>query len=150
MNIPITTGMINSEKEILGVITHEVIFGVNIFRDIMSKWRDLVGGKSGSYTKVIASAKEEIFKEIIKQGAELGADAIEGFRFSINSFPLEKTSMPVIFAYGTAIKIKRHETGSTDKTESGGEKVEKESIPPSGLEGIPTIRRLGPIGYKEK
>ena len=42
-----------------GVITGETIIGANIFRDLFAGIRDIVGGRSGAYEKVLAEARDE-------------------------------------------------------------------------------------------
>ena len=37
-----------------GVVTGETIIGANIFRDLFAGIRDIVGGRSGAYEKVLA------------------------------------------------------------------------------------------------
>ncbi|REH56321.1 putative heavy-metal-binding protein [Tenacibaculum gallaicum] len=44
-------------KEYLGIVTGETIIGANIFKDFFAGIRDIVGGRSGSYEKVLREAK---------------------------------------------------------------------------------------------
>ncbi|MBV5324468.1 MAG: heavy metal-binding domain-containing protein, partial [Rhodospirillaceae bacterium] len=41
----------------LGIVSGDAVMGTNIFRDIMASVRDIVGGRSGSYEKILAEAK---------------------------------------------------------------------------------------------
>jgi len=43
--------------EYKGIVTGETIIGANVFRDFMAGIRDFVGGRSGSYEKVLREAK---------------------------------------------------------------------------------------------
>ena len=47
-----------------GVVTGETIIGANIFRDLFAGIRDIVGGRSGAYEKVLAEAREQVEAEI--------------------------------------------------------------------------------------
>lgn len=42
----------------LGLVTGESILGANAVRDFFASVRDVVGGRSGSYEKVLKSARE--------------------------------------------------------------------------------------------
>jgi uncharacterized protein YbjQ (UPF0145 family) len=54
-----TTNNIDSRpvKDYLGIVTGETIIGANIFQDFFSSIRDVVGGRSSSYEKVLREAK---------------------------------------------------------------------------------------------
>ena len=45
-------------REYKGVVTGETIIGANVFKDFMAGLRDFFGGRSGTYEKVLAEAKE--------------------------------------------------------------------------------------------
>ena len=45
-------------QQYLGVVTGEAILGAHIFRDLFAGIRDIVGGRSGSYEKVLREARE--------------------------------------------------------------------------------------------
>lgn len=47
-----------------GVVTGETIIGANIFRDLFAGIRDIVGGRSGAYEKVLAEAREQALREM--------------------------------------------------------------------------------------
>ena len=43
-------------REYKGVVTGETIIGANVFRDFFAGIRDIVGGRAGSYEKVLREA----------------------------------------------------------------------------------------------
>ena len=49
-------------KEYLGIVTGETIIGANIIKDFFAGIRDIVGGRSGSYEKVLREAKDTALK----------------------------------------------------------------------------------------
>ena len=55
-----TTNNIDSRpvKDYLGIVTGETIIGANIFKYFFASIRDVVGGRSGSYEKVLREAKD--------------------------------------------------------------------------------------------
>ena len=45
-------------RQYLGIVTGETIIGANILKDFMAGVRDIVGGRSNSYEKVLRAAKD--------------------------------------------------------------------------------------------
>lgn len=60
----------------LGVVTGEAIIGANIFRDVFATVRDIVGGRSATYERALAEAREVALGEMQRRAQELGADAV--------------------------------------------------------------------------
>jgi len=75
-----TTNTIETQpvKNYLGIVTGETIIGANIFKDFFAGIRDIVGGRSGSYEKVLREAKDTALKEMQEQAERLGANAVIG------------------------------------------------------------------------
>ena len=91
-------------QEYLGVITGEVIVGANVFRDMFANIRDIVGGRSGSYERILADAREQAIEELQAQSAERGGNAVVGV--DLDYEVIGKTgSMLMVSASGTAVKI---------------------------------------------
>jgi uncharacterized protein YbjQ (UPF0145 family) len=88
----------------LSIVTGEAVVGANIFRDMFASIRDVVGGRSGSYEKVLAGAREAALEHMQEQAAELGADAIVGFDLDYEVLGKENGMMMVV-ANGTAVKL---------------------------------------------
>jgi uncharacterized protein YbjQ (UPF0145 family) len=60
----------------LGVVTGEAIIGANILRDVFASVRDIVGGRSGTYEKALAEAREAAMAEMSTKAQELGATGV--------------------------------------------------------------------------
>ena len=60
----------------LGVVTGEAIIGANVFRDLFASVRDIVGGRSATYERGLAEAREVAMKEVQARATELGANAV--------------------------------------------------------------------------
>ena len=65
-------------KNYLGIVTGETIIGANIVKDVFASIRDIVGGRSGSYEKVLREAKDIALKEMTDNAIRLNADAVVG------------------------------------------------------------------------
>jgi uncharacterized protein YbjQ (UPF0145 family) len=58
------------------VVTGEAIIGANIFRDMFATVRDIVGGRSATYEKALAEARDVALTEMQQRAIELGANAV--------------------------------------------------------------------------
>lgn len=88
----------------LGVVAGEAILGANIFRDIFAGVRDVIGGRSGSYEKVLRQAREEAMREMINDAKKLGADAVVGIDYDYETLGANG-SMLMVAVSGTAVKL---------------------------------------------
>jgi uncharacterized protein YbjQ (UPF0145 family) len=88
----------------LGIVTGEAVVGANVFRDLFASIRDVVGGRSGSYEKVLAGAREAALEDMREQAAELGADAVIGVDLDYEVLGKDNGMMMVV-ANGTAVRL---------------------------------------------
>ena len=93
-----------SVTEYLGVVTGETIIGANIFKDIFAGIRDIVGGRSGSYERVLAEARENALDEMAAKAKDLGADAVIGIDLDYETLGANG-GMIMVTASGTAVKF---------------------------------------------
>ena len=76
-------------REYKGVVTGETIIGANFMKDIFAGIRDIVGGRSASYEKVLRQAKDTSMQEMMQRAHEIG----------------ESNSMLMVATSGTAVVI---------------------------------------------
>lgn len=88
----------------LGLVTGETIIGANIFKDIFAGIRDIVGGRSGSYERVLREAKDTALKEMTDNAMRLGADAVIGIDLDYETVGANG-GMLMVTASGTAVKL---------------------------------------------
>lgn len=101
---------IDSEIEI---ISAEVVFGMNIFRDVFAGLRDIVGGRSGSVQKVLRDARLKALSELKSEAKLVKADAV--IAVSLNYHELTgggKNGAIMLVASGTAVKLASNQTKS--------------------------------------
>lgn len=91
-------------NQYLGIVTGETIIGANIFKDFFASIRDIVGGRSGSYERVLREAKDTAIKEMQQEAALLGADAIIGIDLDYETVGANG-GMLMVTASGTAVKF---------------------------------------------
>ena len=48
-----------------GLVGGDAILGANMFRDFFAGIRDILGGRSGSYERVLRKAKDEAVKDML-------------------------------------------------------------------------------------
>ena len=91
-------------KEYKGVVTGETIIGANFVKDLFASIRDVIGGRSGSYEKVLREAKETSLQEMAKRAQDLGANAIVGVDIDYETVGAN-SSMLMVATSGTAVVI---------------------------------------------
>jgi len=87
-----------------GIVSGEAVVGANIFRDLFAGIRDIVGGRSGSYEKVLARAREEALEEMRAAARQLGANAVIGVDLDYETVG-GQGSMLMVTASGTAVTV---------------------------------------------
>lgn len=87
-----------------GVVTGQTIMGANIFRDIFASIRDIVGGRSGSYERVLRDARDEALKELEDEARARGANAVIGVDLDYGALGSGE-SMLMVSASGTAVTV---------------------------------------------
>ncbi|WP_233997210.1 heavy metal-binding domain-containing protein [Porphyrobacter sp. HT-58-2] len=91
-------------QQYCGIVTGEVIVGANIFRDLFANIRDIVGGRSGSYERILADARKQAIEELQAEAAALGGNAVVGIDLDYEVIGANG-SMLMVSASGTAVKI---------------------------------------------
>ena len=99
-----TTNTIEGKQitEYCGIVTGETIIGANIFRDFFASIRDIIGGRAGSYEKVLREAKDIALQEMSDQAAQRGANAVIGVDLDYETIG---DSMLMVTASGTAVRF---------------------------------------------
>ena len=88
----------------LGVVTGETIIGANFVKDFFAGIRDVIGGRSGSYEKVLREAKDSAMAEMQERAQSMGANAVIGIDLDYETIGANN-SMLMVTAAGTAVVI---------------------------------------------
>jgi uncharacterized protein YbjQ (UPF0145 family) len=88
----------------LGVVHGEAIIGANIFRDLFSSVRDVVGGRAGGYERALSGARDAALEDLMEAARELGADGVVGIDFDYEVLG-EANGMMMVAVSGTAVKM---------------------------------------------
>jgi len=91
-------------KEYMGIVTGETIIGANFVKDFFASIRDFVGGRSGSYEKVLLEAEKTAMQEMMERAEQMGANAIIGIDIDYETVG-KKGGMLMVATSGTAVVI---------------------------------------------
>jgi len=86
----------------LGVVRGIVVRSRSVVGTIGASLQTLVGGNITLYTELCENARADAFRLMLEHGAELGANAVIGFRYDANEIAPGVTE---VLAYGTAVVV---------------------------------------------
>ena len=89
-------------REVLGVVSGNVVQSKHIGRDIMAGLKSIVGGEIRGYTEMLNDARDVAISRMVSSANDKGADAIVGLRFTTSAI-MDGSSEILVF--GTAIKF---------------------------------------------
>ncbi len=108
-DIPITTTNTFEGRRIIkycGLVSGDAILGANMFRDMFAGLRDMIGGRSGAYEKVLRSAKTEAIEDMLESAVERGGNAVVGVDLDYETIQIQDGgSMLMVSATGTAVVL---------------------------------------------
>ncbi len=90
--------------EYKGLVTGESLIGANIYKDLFSGVRDVVGGRTSQYEEELQKARDIAFESMEEKAESLGANAIIGLKISYNNLGGTMGNTILVTAYGTAVK----------------------------------------------
>ncbi len=90
----------------IDIISAECVYGMNVFKDIASGIRDIVGGRNNSTQNVLRDARKTVLSELKKEAHSLGANAVVGVDLDYSEFSGGGKSMLIVVATGTAVEAK--------------------------------------------
>lgn len=91
-------------KTYLGIVCAETIIGANLFKDLFAGIRDIVGGRSGTYERVIEEARNSALGEMQSKAERLGANAVIGIDLDFETVG-SGGSMLMVVVTGTAVIV---------------------------------------------
>jgi uncharacterized protein YbjQ (UPF0145 family) len=99
-----TTNTIEGRRvlEYKGLVAGEAILCANMFRDLFASIRDIVGGRSGAYERVLNDARETAIGDMTEMARNLGANAVIGVDLDYETIG---SGMLMVSATGTAVWI---------------------------------------------
>ena len=105
MAIPITTTFdIEGQRivEYKGIVRGIIVRSPTIAQGISGGLKSLIGGKIGAFTNMCEQARQDAFDHIGEHAAQVGANAVVGFRYDSSDLGEKATE---VLCYGTAVVI---------------------------------------------
>ena len=90
--------------EYKGIVTGEVVAGINFLKDFGASIRNIVGGRTAGYEEEIIAAKNDAIREMETRATQMGANAVVGVKVDYESFG--NAGMVMVIATGTAVVVK--------------------------------------------
>lgn len=87
-----------------GVVSGEVIFSTDVFKDMFAGIRYLTGGRAGSNERELQKAREAALSELQSHAIKLGANAVVGVALAYQIVGTAH-SMLLVSASGTAVVV---------------------------------------------
>lgn len=92
--------------EYKGLVTGEVVAGVNAVKDLGAGLRNIFGGRSAWYEEEIIRARNTVIEEVKRNAETLGANAVVGLQLDVESIGAQAGGLILVTAVGTAVKIR--------------------------------------------
>ena len=90
--------------EYKGIVTGQVVNGVNFIRDFGASIRNFVGGRSAGYEEELENARMAALAEMESRAAQLGANAVVGVDIDYEVLG-DANNMLMVSATGTAVVV---------------------------------------------
>ena len=92
-------------KNYLGIVNGEGLIGANVYKDIFSGVRDVVGGRTSTYEKELKKAREMAMNSMEEKAQALGANAILNVRIKYSNLGGNMGNTILVSVNGTAVLI---------------------------------------------
>lgn len=101
----VTTSEAIAHKRIvktIGIVRGNTVRARHIGKDIMAGLRNIVGGEVHEYAKLVAESREQSLDRMVREAAELGANAVIATRFTTSVL---MGGAAELLAIGTAVIV---------------------------------------------
>lgn len=101
----LTTQTIEGKKinEYLGLVTGDSLLGANLYKDMFSGVRDVVGGRTSKYEEELTHAREVALESMQEKAEKKGANAIIGVRVAYHNLGGTMGNTIMVTVFGTAV-----------------------------------------------
>ena len=90
--------------EYKGLVTGEVVAGINLIKDIGAGLKNIFGGRSAGYEEELVRAREQALAEMQNNATQIGANAIIGIKIDFESMGANG-GMVFVTVTGTAVRV---------------------------------------------
>ena len=101
----VTTPTIEGKKilEYHGLVTGESLLGANVYKDLFSGVRDVVGGRTSAYEEELKKARTVALDSMGEKAAQKGANAVIGVRLAYQNLGGTMGNTIMVTVFGTAV-----------------------------------------------
>lgn len=103
----ITAPVIEGKKinEYYGLVTGDALLGANLYKDLFSGVRDVVGGRTSKYEEELTTARNLALTSMTEKAEEKGANAIIGTRVAYHNLGGTMGNTIMVTVVGTAVSF---------------------------------------------
>ena len=103
----LTSPTIEGKKinEYYGLVTGDALLGANLYKDLFSGVRDVVGGRTTKYEQELTAARELALESMKEKAKEKGANAIIGTRVAYHNLGGTMGNTIMVTVFGTAVSF---------------------------------------------
>ena len=104
----VTTPTIEGKEieEYYGLVTGDSLLGANLYKDMFSGVRDVVGGRTSKYEEELKTARKLALEVMEEKAAQKGANAIIGTRVAYHNLGGTMGNTIMVTMSGTAVSLK--------------------------------------------
>ena len=101
----LTTPAIEGKKidEYYGLVTGDSLLGANLYKDMFSGVRDVVGGRTSKYEDELTTARQLALDSMQQKAKQKGANAIIGTRIAYHNLGGTMGNTIMVTVSGTAV-----------------------------------------------
>lgn len=101
----LTTPTIEGKKiiEYYGLVTGDSLLGANLYKDMFSGVRDVVGGRTSKYEEELTNARQLAMESMKEKAEKKGANAIIGTRVAYHNLGGTMGNTIMVTVFGTAV-----------------------------------------------
>jgi uncharacterized protein YbjQ (UPF0145 family) len=86
-----------------GLVTGDALLGANLYKDLFSGVRDVVGGRTSKYEEELTNARNLALESMQEKAEQLGANAIIGTRVAYHNLGGTMGNTIMVTVVGTAV-----------------------------------------------
>ena len=90
-------------KEYYGMVTGDSLIGANMYKDMFSGVRDVVGGRTSKYEEELTNARTMAVENMQEKAEKKGANAIIGTRVAYHNLGGTMGNTIMVTVFGTAV-----------------------------------------------
>jgi uncharacterized protein YbjQ (UPF0145 family) len=103
----LTSSTLEGKKinEYYGLVTGDALLGANLYKDMFSGVRDVVGGRNSKYEEELKNARNLALKTMGEKAEEKGANAVIGTSVSYHNLGGTMGNTIMVTVFGTAVSL---------------------------------------------